>query len=58
MVFDLAAKTELLKHGIEGNPKWDTIQEILQEIQAEIQDLATPGAHEKVLASRLLPCSF
>ena len=54
MVFDLAAKTELLKHGIEGNPKWDTIQEILQEIQAEIQHLATPGAHEKVLASRLL----
>ena len=45
----IAAKTDMgEKHGIEGNPKWDIIQEVLQEIQAEIQTFATDGAQEKV----------
>jgi hypothetical protein len=48
-VLIIAAKTDMgEKHGIEGNPKWDIIQEVLQEIQAEIQTFATDGAQEKV----------
>ncbi len=52
----IVARTEGTQHGIEGNPKWDTIQEVLQEVQAEIQAFATDEAHEKVSSSCTLLC--